>query len=134
MKVETISDNAMVLAMVVKSADWEKGLNFISRAEDFEQVGFWGYDKGRQLAAHIHLPAERMVAKTQEVIFVKQGRVRADVFNEHGVLVASHELQAGDTAIFLNGGHGYEILENETQILEVKNGPYVGQEKDRKRI
>ena len=34
----------------------------------------------------------------------------------------------------LRGAHGYDILENGTQVLEVKNGPYVGAELDRKRI
>ena len=40
----------------------------------------------------------------------------------------------GDTLILLRGGHGYKVLEDGTQVLEIKNGPYVGAEKDRRRI
>ena len=40
----------------------------------------------------------------------------------------------GDILILLTGGHGYEILTEGTQVLEVKNGPYVGAEADRRRL
>ena len=36
--------------------------------------------------------------------------------------------------ICLEGGHGYEILEDNTRVLEIKNGPYPGPEKDRRRL
>ena len=34
-------------------------------------------------------------------------------------------LNEGDLAIFAYGGHGYVILEDNTQIIETKNGPFV---------
>jgi hypothetical protein len=40
----------------------------------------------------------------------------------------------GDILILLQGGHGYEILEDGTQVLEVKNGPYIGADLDRRRF
>ncbi|OGZ68558.1 MAG: hypothetical protein A3D35_02335 [Candidatus Staskawiczbacteria bacterium RIFCSPHIGHO2_02_FULL_34_9] len=134
MKTEKIIDNNNILAIIVRSEDWEVGLNFASSDEDFIQAGFWNYEKGKQLLPHIHLEAKREILKTQEVIFVKNGSLRADIFTDEGKLFKSVELHQGDTGVFLNGGHGYEILEEGTQILEVKNGPYVGPEKDRKRI
>ena len=36
--------------------------------------------------------------------------------------------------MLLRGGHGYEILEDGTQVLEVKNGPYLGPDVDRRRL
>jgi len=44
------------------------------------------------------------------------------------------EAGAGDVVILLRGGHGYDIIEDGTQVLEVKNGPYLGAEADRRRI
>lgn len=134
MKTQKITDNGQVLAIIIKDAEWEKGLHFISAAEDFQQVGTWGYDQGHKLAPHIHLNAPRTVTRTQEVIFIKNGRLKADIYNEDKKFVTSVELNKGDTAILLSGGHGYEILENDTQVLEIKNGPYLGAEKDRERI
>ena len=134
MKTEKVTDGELVLAIIIRNADWEDGLNFISSDDDYQQVGTWGYDKGKKLAAHIHLTAPREVSCTQEVVFVKDGRIRADIYTENEELLKSVELEKGDTIILLNGGHGYEILENNTRVLEVKNGPYVGAERDRKRL
>jgi len=134
MKTERITDNGQVLVIIIRDAEWEKGLHFFSAEEDFQQVGIWGYDKGQILAAHIHLDAPRRIDRTQEVIFVKSGRLRADIYSEERVYLTSVELHKGDTAILLRGGHGYEILEDDTKVLEIKNGPYLGAEKDRERI
>ena len=134
MKTEKITDNGQVLVIVIRDAKWEKGLNFLSAEEDFQQVGIWGYDKGQILAAHIHLKPPRKIDRTQEVIFIKNGRLRADIYSEEREYLKSIELQKGDTAVFLRGGHGYEILEDDTKVLEIKNGPYLGAEKDRERI
>jgi hypothetical protein len=131
---EKIIDNGLLLAMIVRPGDWGEGLNCISSDEDFLQVVFWGYPKGKQLPAHVHLDSPRQSLKTQEVVFVRQGRLRADIFGADKKLFTSVELCQGDVAVFLNGGHGYEILEDDTKVLEVKNGPYPGPEKDRERI
>ena len=46
----------------------------------------------------------------------------------------SFEAAEGDVVVLLWGGHGYSVLEDNTQVLEVKTGPYVGAELDRRRI
>jgi hypothetical protein len=134
MKTERIADGNKTLAMVIRAKDWEAGLHFVSSEEDYQQVGLWGYDRGKNLSPHIHLSVPREVTRTQEVVFVKEGRIRADIYTEQEEFVTSVELCEGDTIILLHGGHGYEILEDNTKVLEVKNGPYVGAEQDRKRI
>jgi hypothetical protein len=65
---------------------------------------------------------------------MKEGRIRADIYTEKEEFLKSVELAKGDTIILLNGWHGYEILEDNSKVLEVKNGPYVGADRDRKRI
>jgi len=50
------------------------------------------------------------------------------------VFVEELTVKQGDTLILLNSGHGYEILEDGTQVLEIKNGPYLGAERDRRRF
>jgi len=134
MKTEKIMDGGLILAIVIRNADWEEGLNFVSSEEDYLQVGIWGYNKGKKLEPHIHLAAPRKVLRTQEVVFVKNGRIRADIYTEKEEFLKSVELRKGDAIILLNGGHGYEILEDNTKVLEVKNGPYIGADMDRKRI
>ena len=131
---ERIVDGEQTLAIVLRSGDWAEGLNFLSESDDFQQVGTWNYKKGQKLSPHIHLIAPRRVLTTQEVVFVKDGKVKADIYTGQKQFIKSVELHKGDTIILLNGGHGYEILEDNTRVLEVKNGPYVGPERDRQRI
>ena len=132
MKIEKIIDNNSTLAIIIRGQDWERGLNFPSSQEDYLQVGTWWYEKGKKIEPHIHSIFSRQALRTQEFIFIEQGRVRADIYTEGEKLLKSVELKKGDTAIFLNGGHGFEILEDDTKIIEAKNGPYFGKEKDKK--
>jgi len=41
-------------------------------------------------------------------------------------------LNAGDASFTLEGGHTYEILEDNTIVYEYKTGPYEGQQNDKK--
>jgi hypothetical protein len=113
---------------------WSGGLNFFSEDTEFVQVGSWVYEKGRILNAHIHKYLPREVGWTQEVIFVKQGKVLARIYNAEAEQIAEQILLEGDVLILLSGGHGYEILEEGTKVLELKNGPYKGAHADRRRI
>ncbi len=132
---EEITDaNGERLAIYFPSSSWEKGLTFLSDDADFIQVGIWGYNSGIKLQPHLHNEVRREITRTQEAIFVKSGRVAAYVFDEEEKLVRKIELGSGDILILLKGGHGYEILEDNTYVLEIKNGPYPGAEVDRRRI
>ncbi len=130
-----IREGELVLARHVPAiATWKDGLNFFSQDEDFIQVGIWGYGLGKELKAHIHNEVKREVLWTQEVLFVRAGKLKANIFNTKGIKVAELKVNKGDVIILLRGGHGYDILEDGTQVLEIKNGPYVGPNLDRKRL
>ncbi len=130
----TIEKNGVRLATLIRVADRAAGLSFFSEDGDFIQVGMWGYDSGKHLQAHIHNVVPRQIDRTQEVICVLAGRVRCTVFDEAEEHVDDVTLDAGDVMVMLRGGHSYDILEDGTQVLEVKNGPYPGAEVDRRRF
>jgi len=134
MEPEVIKDGDLTLAIIIRHEDFKEGLNFFSKDEDFVQVGTWNYNKGKVLNAHNHLVFDRTVNRTQEVVIIKSGKLKADFYNEEDKVITSTELNAGDVFICLNGGHGYEVLEDNTQVMEVKNGPYLGVEKDKRLI
>ncbi len=130
-----VKDNGIVLARYIPaSSAWENGLSFFSDDEDYIQVGTWGYDKPKELLAHTHNEVHRDVAWTQEVIFVKKGSIKAEIYDLSNKKVKDIICNIGDIIVLLRGAHGYHILEDDTQVLEVKNGPYVGAELDRVRI
>jgi hypothetical protein len=130
-----ITDGDVLLARLVSRADLGRaGLNFFSEESDGIQVGTWNYEAGHALHPHIHNLVEKTTKRTAEVLYVIDGSIHADIYNEKAELVFELKLQAGDLLICLNGGHGYKILEDGTRVLEVKNGPYLGPELDRRRI
>lgn len=130
-----IKEGNLVLARhIPANSAWKDGLNFYSQNDDFIQVGVWGYGTGKELKAHIHNEVKREVLWTQEVLFVRTGKLQATIFDTSEKKVAELEVNAGDIIILLRGGHGYDILEEGTQVLEIKNGPYVGPDRDRRRL
>lgn len=110
------------------------GLTPYSSDADFVQALHWRYDAGKRLQAHQHLCVPRRATHTQEVVVVLRGRLRTTVFDAARKLVATVDLGPGEAMALLAGGHGYEILENDTRVLEIKNGPYPGAEADRVRF
>ena len=115
-------------------ADPDPGLSAYSDDGDFIQALHWRYDAGKKLQSHEHLHVPRTAAHTQEVIVVLRGRVRATVYDAARNAVATVEIGPGEAMALLRHGHGYEILENDTRVLELKNGPYPGAEVDRVRF
>lgn len=130
----TISHNGQRLAIHIPQREQGEGLQFFSDDGDFVQVGTWGYNRGRRLAAHVHNQVPRQFSHTQEAIYVITGRVLSTIYTHEGIEVDQVTLEAGDILVLLTGGHGYEILEDGTRVLEVKNGPYPGAEVDRRRL
>lgn len=133
-EVVKVYDGEKLCAVMIPGGAWQEGLNFYSDPNDFIQVGTWGYGGGKKLAAHQHQSVPRKSDITQEVLFVKRGALKATVYGLDQRELQSFEMREGDTGIFLTGGHGYEILKDGTQVLEVKNGPYPGAEADRVRL
>lgn len=135
MAVTEIKQGELVLARhIPASVAWSGGLQFFSPEGDYQQVGTWGYEQGKTLLAHSHKEVSREVLWTQEVLYIRAGRVRAEIYDAADQKVAELEAGAGDILVLLRGGHGYHILENGTQVLEIKNGPYVGADADRRRL
>ena len=51
--------------------------------------------------------------------------MRVTVYTEKLEELDTFDLHAGELAVFAYGGHGYEILENGTQVIESTNGPFI---------
>tara|TARA_B100001248_G_scaffold38367_1_gene24563 strand:- start:16259 stop:16657 length:399 start_codon:yes stop_codon:yes gene_type:complete len=128
---QTIERDGKINVIIYRDEDWVEGLNFITPDSMFMQVGSWWYEKGKILDKHIHNEFDRVANRTQECVYVKRGSMKVTLYNEEFEEFESFVLSEGDLAVFANGGHGYEILEDNTQIIESKNGPFTGVEKDK---
>jgi len=131
MKIETISCGSVTIAKILRKGEWPDGLTFYTDDKDFVQVSTWNYSKGKHLKAHSHKICPRSLDRTQEVVMVKSGAMKARFYTDNGELVKEDTLNEGDIAIIYSGGHAYDIIKDKTLIFEVKNGPYPGLEKDK---
>ncbi len=127
-----IVGKAGVIARHIKPEDHKSGLNFFSEDEEFVQVGSWyKYESGKYLAKHYHNKLERKTDITQEVFVIMKGRVETKMYDEDLSDVGSLILEEGDILIFFRGGHDFTILEDDTIVYELKNGPFYGSDKDK---
>jgi len=124
-------DKGKILSIVYRDEDWVEGLNFITPDELFIQVGSWWYQKGKKLDSHIHNDFERKAMRTQEMTYVKRGSMRVLLYDEDKNYLEDFIIKEGDIAVFAYGGHGYEILDDNTQIIESKNGPFIDVKTDK---
>ena len=129
--VEQIVASGQTLAVIIRSQVSPTGTTFLTPPDYKQQVGFVVYPKGGTIARHTHVPLERRLVGTSEVIVVRSGRCELDVYDDDHILVATRALAAGDVMLMVGGGHGFRMLED-TVLLEVKQGPYTGlDEKER---
>lgn len=129
--VERVMDGAQPLAYIIRAAMRPTQTTFVTPDDFKQQVGFVVYPKGGEIARHVHLPLERHLVGTSEVLVLRTGRCLMDIYNDRKELVSTHELGAGDIMLMVGGGHGFRMLED-TVFLEVKQGPYTGvDEKER---
>jgi len=67
----------------------------------------------------------------QESWVVIKGSVKCIFYDLDDTIIATPILYHGDASFTLQGGHTYEILEDDTIVYEFKTGPYEGQEMDK---
>jgi hypothetical protein len=125
MDVEAIGREGRVFAYVMRDTPGEKKTTFLTPDEAIQQVGFVVHPAGAEVKRHYHLPLERSIVGTPEVLVVRQGRCEMDVYDHEQQLVCTRELATGDIMVMVGGGHGFRMVED-TVLLEVKQGPYYG--------
>lgn len=122
------------LARLIEPSDWKPGLGFFSNDSEFIQVGTWFYDQGKELQNHVHNEFDRTASRTCETVYMVSGSMRVNLYTLEKKYVESFDIHQGDTLILLDSGHGYEILEDGTKVLEIKNGPFMGVDVDKEKF
>ena len=123
--VEEITFEGVLYAIILRSNFKVPGISFFTSGEMSQQLGYMNHSKGHIIIPHRHNPVHREVSYTNEVLFVKSGVIRVDFYNDHEAKVADRVLLERDVILLVGGGHGFEVIED-CEIIEVKQGPYVG--------
>lgn len=119
------SEDGRLLALIVSHRYDKPGISFFTSGELSQQLAYMRHPAGKIIEPHVHNPVTREVHYTQETLFIKRGRLRVDFYNHQREFVQSRVLESGDVILLVEGGHGFEVLE-ELEMFEVKQGPYVG--------
>ncbi len=123
--IDRISHRGVELALIIRNNFRREGIAFFTPGTYSQQIGYMNRPVGYVIPPHVHNPVAREVQYTKEVLFIKSGRLRVDFYSEERVYLESTILEAGDVILLAFGGHGFEMLEP-TEIIEVKQGPYAG--------
>jgi quercetin dioxygenase-like cupin family protein len=124
--VERITARELTLALVMRAVPAPLGAQFVTPPEAGLQVGVLTHAKGTNIPRHVHRRVERQVSGTSEVLIVRSGSCELDVYDDEE-LIATTQLSPGDVMVLLAGGHALRMLED-TVLVEVKQGPYLGVE------
>ena len=130
--IKRIENKKKLIALIVDTNDLNPGLNFITEPDSILQMGIMNHPKGHEIIPHVHQPVLRKTISTKEVIFVQKGKVSVDLFTDDKIFITNEILVEGMWIALLGGGHGFKMLEPSI-LVEVKNGPYVG-DKDKTRF
>jgi mannose-6-phosphate isomerase-like protein (cupin superfamily) len=129
--IEHITHGQKTLAIILSSNFRKDGIEFFTPPEFSQQLAYMKRDKGYAIPPHVHNPVPREVRFTHEVLFVKSGKVRVDFYEQGDVYLESRVLLPGDVILLCDGGHGFTMLE-ESEMIEVKQGPYAGEDDKRR--
>lgn len=117
------------LALIIRSDFTDSGIRFFTPDDYPLQLAYMNRPNGYKIDAHIHKNVNRQVNHIQEVLIIRKGKIRVDLYSDIEQYHSSRFLYSGDIIMLVSGGHGFEIFED-AEIVEVKQGPY--SEKDDK--
>ncbi len=124
MSIEIIRSGAAQLAIILRSGAVDPGTRFYTQPDAALQLGTIRRPAGHTIAAHSHNLGVRTITETHEMIHVRSGTLKVNLYSG-AELVAARELGAGDTILLTGGAHGFEFV-TECELIEIKQGPYLG--------
>lgn len=122
-------DPEILIATVITNFE-EAGRHDASTVDEILQVSALSLAKGKVVKSHMHKPIPRSTIGTQEAWIVISGTIRAEIFDTNKDKISENILMSGDCVVLYRGGHSMQVLEDDTVIYEIKNGPYLGTEND----
>ena len=124
--IERIKLNDQVLSVIIRANYKSNGIEFFTPDDFSQQLAYMNRPKNYVIPPHVHNPVQRNVSLTQEVLFIKSGKVRVDYYDDEKNYLESKILNQGDVVLLASGGHGFQMIED-SEIIEVKQGPYSGE-------
>lgn len=130
MTIETIEYNGIKYAEIIRAETRVEKTTFFSPAESSFQFGLLAHSAGFTEPPHYHQPVTRNINDLQQMFVVQRGLVVVELYSDDGNLLREIEMHAGDAIVLIHGVHALRVVED-MQCISVKQGPYLGEEKDK---
>lgn len=124
--IQQIHHKNKLLSVIIRRNFEKNGIEFFTPDDFSQQLAYMKRPKDYVIPPHVHNAVHRDVHFTQEVLFIKSGKVRVDFYDDDKNYLESTIIETGDVVLLAYGGHGFEMIE-ESEIIEVKQGPYSGE-------
>tara|TARA_Y100000996_G_C22392171_1_gene589600 strand:+ start:240 stop:668 length:429 start_codon:yes stop_codon:yes gene_type:complete len=121
--IEKIEIDNKLYAIIIRSNYKKDGIEFFTPGNFSQQLGYMKRPSGYEIKPHIHKKISKKIEFTQEVLFIKSGKLRVDFYNTEKKYIQSKIIEKGDIILLSDGGHGFKVID-ECEIYEVKQGPY----------
>ena len=120
------------LLHLVHRLDEIEGRTNVAPENEFIQLATLKMEKGTTFKPHKHIwkdGEDKVIA--QESWVVIKGSVKVIMYDLDDTVIETPILYSGDCSMTFQGGHNYEILEEDTIVYEYKYGPYKGLKNDK---
>lgn len=125
---EMIEWKGEIIGIFIRGNFSPEKTHFITTAKEPLQCGIGVFKKGSKVEPHRHVGDPAVVSEFQEFISIRKGKALAKVFSPEGQMIQELTMNVGDSLLLLRGGHSFDFDED-TELMEIKQGPYLGREK-----
>ena len=118
-----VINNSLYAIIIRRNYESKKSIEFFTPSNFSQQLGYMKRPTGHEIKPHAHKKKIKKIEFTQEVLFIKSGKIRVDFYDKKKKYLLSKILNKGDIIMLSEGAHGFRVLE-ECEMYEVKQGPY----------
>jgi hypothetical protein len=130
MSIETIEYDGVKFAQIIWADTRVSETTFFSPPDSSFQFGLLAHEKGFVEPPHVHREIKREISDLQQMFVVQRGVVAVELYSDDKKLLKEVVLKAGDGIVLIHGIHAIKVLED-MQCISVKQGPFLGTEKDK---
>ena len=130
-KIYSKVNSKILLGIIHRFDEIPTGRVDIAPDDEFIQVSSMRLNK-KSFKPHKHiwkLGEEKVIA--QESWICMRGSVEVIMYDFNDKIIDKSILNTGDISVTFQGGHAYNILDDDTIVYEYKTGPYQGVKKDK---
>jgi hypothetical protein len=128
--IEKIEYNDVHYADIIWSDTQVDHTTFFSPPDSSFQFGLLAHTAGFVEEPHIHHPITRTITDLQQMFIVQKGVVAVMLYSDEGTLLREVIMSPGDAIVLIHGAHAIRVIED-MQCISVKQGPFLGNEKDK---